>query len=185
MLYSSPFRGVVLALALVGLVGGCRSMRVDHASDPGADFGAYHTFDWRAIPDDLDDPLMRDPDLAFRLQSRIRETFEAKGYEKVERNADITIAFHVALDQRITRAYVDRWGYRYPAYRRPGRPGVWIRAVDRYEVGTLVIDVIDARTDELVWRGVASDAVSSSARGRLEQVDEAVQRILAPFPMRR
>ena len=63
-----------------------------------------------------------------------------------------------------------QWGY---AGRR--------RDVRQYDEGTLVIDVVDANTKSLVWRGVASGEVArgGSSGQRLEQ---AVQKMFARFP---
>jgi hypothetical protein len=55
----------------------------------------------------------------------------------------------------------------------------------RYEAGTLVIDVIDARTNRLIWRGWAQGAV----KGMLEnedtmarQINQGVARMFEEFP---
>jgi hypothetical protein len=91
-------------------------------------------------------------------------------------------------------------GYRYPYYGyrpygfRPaffvgysspiGRGYAPMGAAGGLTVGTIVLDVIDARTDELVWRGWAEGALFEAPRSdQLAQyADEVVGKILEGFP---
>ncbi len=53
------------------------------------------------------------------------------------------------------------------------------------EQGTLVIDMVDARTDKLIWRGWAQDAMTGviDNQPRLEQqVDEGVTKMMLLLP---
>jgi hypothetical protein len=55
----------------------------------------------------------------------------------------------------------------------------------QYEAGTLVIDVLDARTNRLIWRGWAQDAVKGMLTNQdtmARQINEAVARMFAQFP---
>jgi hypothetical protein len=47
-------------------------------------------------------------------------------------------------------------------------------------VGTLLIDVIDAHTNELIWRGTASGIVDPGKTA--EQIQDVVARMLVNFP---
>jgi hypothetical protein len=54
-----------------------------------------------------------------------------------------------------------------------------------YDEGTIVVDVIDARTNALVWRGWAQDSVTGIADhpGRMaDYVDAAMRKIMERFP---
>ncbi|NNF56815.1 MAG: DUF4136 domain-containing protein [Rhodothermaceae bacterium] len=172
---------VALLLTLPLLIAGCgSSMRVTHGYDHTVDFTVYQTYDWLPQPDDLGDPLVDAPEIAFQIKQAVEADLERKGYRKVDRAPDFYVVTHAALRQQLTRTYIDRWGYRYPPRRWPRRGVV----VDLYDVGTLVLDVIDADTDELVWRGTATDVVAGDPDEVRAQADEAVRRILAPFPPR-
>ena len=55
----------------------------------------------------------------------------------------------------------------------------------RYEAGTLVLDVVDARTNKLVWRGWAQNSVEDMLRNRdrmARTIDQAVARMLRGLP---
>ena len=53
-----------------------------------------------------------------------------------------------------------------------------------YQVGTLQIDLIDAKTDQLVWRGSAEKVVDTSPTPaqRSAAIREAVSKILSDYP---
>jgi len=56
-----------------------------------------------------------------------------------------------------------------------------------YEAGTIVIDMVDARTNKVIWRGWAQDAVKGMLGNQdtmAAKVNEAVTRMLARLPAR-
>jgi hypothetical protein len=44
-----------------------------------------------------------------------------------------------------------------------------------YLKGTMIVDLFDARTKKLVWRGVATDAVSYSPVKNAERIDKSIE----------
>ena len=54
-----------------------------------------------------------------------------------------------------------------------------------YEAGTLVIDIVDARSQRLIWRGWAQNDVEDLLRGpdsMIRTIEEAVSRMLRRLP---
>ncbi len=116
----------------------------------------------------------------------------ARGFRKVSSNPDFLVAYHVSLDKRRSvqtlnnyYGYGPGWGYGYGA---AYRPGYWAGApetyVYEYEEGTLIVDIVDPRNKELMWRGSAQDEVHFTSTPEKEetQLKEAVQRMLENFP---
>ena len=89
---------------------------------------------------------------------------------------DLVVHYHASVNQRIDINGVDReFGY---CERGECQPFV-------YESGTIVLDLVDARTNTLVWRGWAQDAVGDMLEDRDtmdRKINEAVTRILARLP---
>lgn len=59
--------------------------------------------------------------------------------------------------------------------------------VIEYEAGTLVLDIVDARTNRVIWRGWAErgmDGVIDNQEWMEEEIDEVVTRILERLPRR-
>jgi len=54
--------------------------------------------------------------------------------------------------------------------------------VTTYEAGTLVLDIVDTRTNDVIWRGWARDSVEGVLDNQdkmVRQISEAVERMLA------
>jgi hypothetical protein len=54
--------------------------------------------------------------------------------------------------------------------------------VQDYKVGTLVVDIFDAKTKEAIWHGFASDALSDNARENAKATEQAVEKMFSTFP---
>ena len=170
-----------LSLLVIAVFTGCASMKVDTDYDSAASFAAYQTFAWMEKPDEVRDNLTRLGQVTQRIETAVERELMADGYQKASATPDFFVVYHTAVETQITGATIDTWGYNY---RRPRwRTGTVYAdvSVDSYQEGTLIIDIVDAEKNELVWRGTAVGAVSSTAQAA-KKVDEAVQKILAEFP---
>ena len=92
------------------------------------------------------------------------------------------MTYYVDLESKIDVQTIHRsYGYGYR-----GRGGVYgtETVVTEYEEGTLLIDIIDASGNGLLWRGSGSTRLSGSAtpEKRKERVNTAVAKILEQFP---
>ncbi len=174
-----------LALAAAALtLSGCStfSITTDHA--PGYDFARLRSWQWapRAAGSVGDDPRLRSGLLHERIRAAVTDGLRAKGLVQRESGADALVTYHVAIDRKLD---VRTMHTSMPAGRGVivGVPEVDVR---EYEVGTLVLDLIDARAGRLVWRGAAqarmnerSDPAAREARARA-----AVNEMLERYPPR-
>ena len=53
---------------------------------------------------------------------------------------------------------------------------------DTYKVGTLVVDLFDAKTKKIIWRGSSSDTLSSKSDKNIKDLDKGVQKLFEHFP---
>ena len=53
-----------------------------------------------------------------------------------------------------------------------------------YKEGTLVVDLYDAKTKQLIWRGSAEDTVSNDAAKNEKNLDKSVVKMFKKFPPR-
>jgi hypothetical protein len=167
----------VTALALAG----CATMNVSSHIERNVNFSEYATYDW-GPPDNLpvgDPRLDNNPFFNDYLQGAIEKKLAAKGFERAGagQRADVLIHYHANVSQKLDVYEVDsRYGYCY---------GDCEPQVADYELGTLVVDVVDARTGKVVWRGWAQDAMTGiiDNQDRLEkQVDEGVTKMMSLLP---
>ena len=119
--------------------------------DTEADFGGYKTYAWKPGTH-ADNPLMHK-----RIVRVIEEQLKSAGLERVEENPDVHVLYHVALGEE-RRVNVDDFGY----WRRWRAPVGY--SVDVYDVnvGTLILDMLDAESGEGVWRGRAEKDLPSN-----------------------
>ena len=195
-----------LSLFLVGLfMAGCATISVQHDYDEQARFDGYHTFSWLASQNtqDVPGPYRDDGLLDKRIKRAVSNTLETQGYtEQPDGTPDFYVVYRVGLEEKTRTVYYDSgYGYGYPyrgysyrysvrrsffGYRGYGYPygGYGYdnhRTTTTYHEGTLVIDIIDAKTNEQVWRGAAVSTIGDPTYDA-QEIQKAVEKILEEFP---
>jgi hypothetical protein len=153
--------GRLLAAALA-LPAMAAAQKVTVEFDQGADFTRYKSFTMRAGRIASKQPSLNNDLVRKRIEGEIRRRLGEKGLSEVERQPDLNVGFSLGSANR-------RQVERYPA----GWRGWGTRRVAvRYTEGTLVIDLRDARTRELVWRAIAVDEERDPSRiqGHIENM---------------
>lgn len=177
-----PFRRIAV-ITLGGLLAAsCATMGIGSYVSRGIDFTTYRTYEWGpadALP--TGDPRL-DNNAVFidHFEGAVEKAMAARGFERASSGAvpDLLLHYHASITQRIVVNEVDRRFGECPSYDCGPRTEV-------FEAGTLLIDVVDARTRRLVWRGWAEDGVAGALanQDRLEQlIDEAVSGMMLRFP---
>jgi hypothetical protein len=71
------------------------------------------------------------------------------------------------------------WGFRRFG---GGGFGEATTTTETYKVGTLVVDLFDTKTKQLVWRGNASDTLSNNSNKNIHNMDKDVEKMFKQFP---
>jgi hypothetical protein len=172
---------VALVTWLTGTLGACAAMAVGSDFSVLTDFKPFRTYSWAprdALP--TGDPrLDNNPFFDARVRTAVDSLMAVKGYRVTHPDSapGLTLHYHVSLRQRVdyVQADTDR-GYTYPSSETIARS---------YEEGTLVIDIAEARTKRILWRGWAQRDITGviDDRKQLERrTYEAVHEILRLFP---
>ncbi len=178
--------GVVIILGGAMLTAACATVSVITDYDPQAvsSIGAYQRYAWLPQPPGGGDTRVNNELVAKRVINAVDEVLATRGYVKVQRDADFLIGWHAILEGKtdvttINRSYGYGWGPR-----RAGRVWSSDTRVREYDEGTLIIDVVDAASNELVWRGAAQGEVKAlaSAEERSERIRNTVRKIFDKFP---
>jgi Domain of unknown function (DUF4136) len=53
---------------------------------------------------------------------------------------------------------------------------------ETYKVGTLVVDLFDAKAKNLIWRGSSSDTLSNNPDKNTKNLDKEVKKMFSHFP---
>jgi hypothetical protein len=166
-------------IVVVAMMAGCATVNIRSEHDPQADFMKYKTFNFPLNIDDFARNVIRaNPFLHKEMLSVLEETMAAKGYVKTDNKPDLFVVYHVATEKKnsvstYTGGYYG-WGY------RGWGVGYTNVRVDQYTEGTLVIDLVDADEEDLVWRGWASGTIED--RPNYDRLRDVVKGMLAEFP---
>jgi hypothetical protein len=175
-------RGVTATAILVAAVG-CSGMKINHDWDRQADFSRYQTYAWHDSDTDVKDT---DPLAHERFIRAVESQLSAKGFRKVSVNPDIFVTYHAEESEQMsldTTYMGGGWGYG-PAWRWGGMGGMATSTttVRNYSVGTVVLDIWDAKQKRLVWRGTASDTVSDDPQKNASKITQAAEKLFADYP---
>ena len=187
---SAGFFFAVSAFAWV--LSGCSSMNVYSDFDPAADFAKLKTWDWVKNPGNVgQDPRLQNALVRGNVESAISDELLRRDFRlAISQEPDFLVAYHLALDQKLDMQIVnDYYGYAYQGtYGATWGPAVQDQAAipREYEMGTLVVDVLDAASKQLVWRGTVEAEVypDLDAKKREERIRDAAKQVLAQFPPR-
>ncbi len=162
-----------LTLGATMLTLSCSSINVSHDYDPQANFNNLKTFSWLSFPQKAEVNQL----VVRRIRDAVTGELEAKGL-RLSSNPDFLIAMHGATKEKLD---IQDWGYSSPRAAYWGRRDISVR---QYTEGTLILDFVDAKSKEMLWRGVASGAVDPGAtpEQRTKRINEAVAKLLAKFP---
>jgi hypothetical protein len=172
-----------MALVLSALVfTGCATMHVSSYVERGTRLEQYATYNWDlAEPEATGDArLDSNPFFHERVEADIEKQLGRRGFEKTWETPDLLLHYHASMKQRIDVNGIDRErGY---CNADECKPFV-------YEAGTLLLDIVDARTNKIVWRGWVEDGIDLSGiidnqRLMEARIDETVARLIDRLPPR-
>jgi hypothetical protein len=124
-----------------------------------------------------------------RLTSAIESQMAAKGFTKDEANPDVVVVYHIAFDkQKDISTFSSGYGGGYGPYGY-GWGGGWAGGTTSTQVrdiliGTLVIDMADAKAKQVVWRGMGTKEIDTTAKPdkRDKSINKAVEKIFKNYP---
>jgi hypothetical protein len=172
-MHRSTFRLAGLFTLAVAITG-CASTNVSSYVARGVDLRAHRTYNWASVePRSTGDPRL-DNNRFFeeRVQEAVDKQLANRGFEKTA-SPRFLVRYHASMTQEI---YVS--GIELNGECEECRPEV-------YDEGTLLIDLLDAETDRLLWRGWAKgsiDGVVDDQEWMEQRIDEAVARIMRELP---
>jgi hypothetical protein len=141
--------------------------------DRTADFNQYKTYSWQKVqsPDQL---------WVDRIKEAVNSALTAKGWTQVPSGGNVAIvAIEMTKNQQTLDTFYNGFG---GGWRWGGGFGDATTTVENYKVGTLVVDLFDANTKKLVWRGSSSDTLSDKSDKNIKNLDKGVQKMFNHFP---
>ena len=167
-------------LTTVLLTSACLVYAAVHTDyDHKADFAKYHTYSWIGV--NTGNPLWQD-----RITSAVDGALSAKGWTKVASGGDAGVsAFGRTTEKDTMETFYSGfpgWGWRARWW--GGGMGTATTEVIPERVGNLTVDVFDAATKQLIFRGAASDTLSSKVDKNDKKLEHSVDEMFKKFPPR-
>ncbi len=166
---------LLIISSLMVVAFGCSIVSVQYDYDTKADFTSLKTFSFMPVPAQANISTLN----VKRIQDALRTQLEFKGHTMIPDNPDFLISMHLTKEQKklviVDRDYSYGIGYN------------WASGLSReyeYEEGTFVLDFVDTKSKELIWRGVAQGEIRDdlSPEKRIKRINEVAQTILSKFP---
>lgn len=143
--------------------------------DHQAKFSQYKTYSWQEVK-------VADSLWVPRIQSAVDAQLAAKGWTKVETGGDVAVvAIATSHTERTLQTFYDGMGGGW-RWRGFGGLGEATTTEQDYKEGTLVVDMYDAKTKQLIWRGSSEDTVSNNAEKNEKNLDKGVAKMFKKFP---
>jgi len=167
---------VLMGMALL-FAGTLSAQQVKTDYDRSANFGQYKTYSWEQVKtkDTLD---------VDRIKNAVNAALTAKGWTLVESGGDVSIvAMEITRNQQTLNTFYDGFGGGW-GWRRFGGGGFGqaTTTTETYKVGTVVVDLFDTKTKQLIWRGAASDTLSNNSDKNIKNLDKGVEKMFKNFP---
>ena len=164
------------ALTVAGAAAFGQDVRVDF--DKNANFAGIKTFH-AEIGTKWGNPLGED-----RVLEEVEQALVAKGWTKAGKDvADAHVMLHGATETQksLNTFYSGYGGYGFYGWGGGGM-GSSTTTVSEYRVGTLVVDIFDAKTKALLFRGVAQDELSDKPEKNVKKAQKASAKMFKNFP---
>lgn len=181
--------GALLMFAVTAIFG----MSVKSDYEKNFDFSQLHTFAFKTDRAS-NDPLSTNTIEVERIQNALTAQLEASGFSQATQDPDFIVAFYATTKQRTSvqstafgpgfgRFGYGRgfgWGYGIPGggrWRWGYGPDLW---TTNYTQGCVMADVINPKTNELVWRGAVKDKVNGIGQSE-KQSNQAAKDLVKNF----
>jgi hypothetical protein len=180
---TTPF----LAVAAL-LLSACNPVRVTTMVAPDANLSSYRTFRMLNVPPRRagaaalpNDPMLDNSITNRALREHLVNAFTARGYTLDQANPDFTVAYYASRRGQLD---VTAWDYGYPGRWGGWRGGPGLAEMRSFTEGTVIVDVVNPKTHELVWRGRGVSEVSDDPGIYAQNLNRAVKEIVKRFPAR-
>jgi hypothetical protein len=180
----------IISVLFVMAVSGCTKMEISSDYDPSVNFTAYATYQWISNTQEYQGTAhIKKEVFESRLFPIVEKELSTKKYTiDTTGKPDLLLRYHLTVKREVTVS--DLRDTYYPATSESqsmrgqlvsrGGPG----ASNSFDKGTLILDFVDPKSKELVWRGTAAAKVHlyESDEEKKKTIAKAVKLIFQQFP---
>jgi hypothetical protein len=169
----------LIQIILLGTCLGCASEIIVHSDSDKDILGwPYTTYNWLNDKEieSRNNPLYYNELTDKRIKTATADEFKKKGYTLNSNSPDILVHYHIVTQQR-SKVLTEPMGYHYGPY--------WLRSrvdVIEYDEGTIILDLMDSKNKNLIWRGWAISVLAEKDIVPKEMVDKSIKKIFSQLP---
>ena len=186
-----PMKRTIVLWAMLFAVspGFAYKTRVDF--DHGTHFSSYKTYSWADSADGApQEALFPNQLMRERVASYIEEALAARGFKRVPAGGDLLISYRINVTQEpvyttFSNGFGPGWGGWDSGWGSGWGSGFSTTTVQSYYEGTVVINMVDANHQKLVFQGASSQDISSRAEKNTKRLCKAVNEIFEKYPPQR
>jgi hypothetical protein len=134
------------------------------------DFSSFKTYQWVKAVRTTGNPLMDQ-----RIVTAIDAQMAEKGFQHVENTPDVLVTYGTGLERQKSATATGM-----------GRPrmggGMGTIKQNISNAGTLIVDISNAQTKQLLWRGTATDTLSDKPDKNSQKIEKAVTKMFKKYP---
>ena len=174
-------RNLLAILIIVIAAGAIQAQKVKVIADPNADLARYKSYQW-------DKPLPPgNPLVQQTVIESIDQAMAAKGLTKVTDGADVTVVYFTATNADVQIGYPS-WSH---AMGSGDMTGIAVGAQSwPVHKGTLVVDLVDGKAKNSVWRGSATQILKDGPSGNItkdakkveQPIRKSIEKMFKQFP---
>lgn len=170
----------LLSVLLLSSCGSTMEVFTDQDKDHNpANYSSYNWQSLAAIENKANNPLYYNELNDKRIREAVNKELQSRNYAMQEQNGALEIHYHILVEDKTGSVTESNNSLQHPLSN--------LQRVNtfQYRQGTLIIDVMDSKTNTLIWRGWATDIVGNEARKNPEKaIQQAVKKIFRSFPSR-
>ena len=171
----------LIIIFLLFLASGCSpAIQAYTDYDPDYDMWTYTSFDWsqKENIEQNQNPLYYNELNDKRIKKAVLKQLQKRSYQLTRNHPQLILHYHIIVEDKSVLV-TEPFGYAYGPY--------WMRRQQHqytYTQGTLILDLMDTRINQLVWRGWAVTPLDGiSAPEQIDDlIDTAVRKMFAKFP---
>ena len=158
-----------MLLGLLAVTANAQTVQTDY--DRSFRFSDLKTFSFVAQRRGATDPLANDSLNDGRIRTAMESQLIGNWFKMETEKPDFVIAYYVTTKNKLN---VQDYGYGPPRWF--GRRDIH---VDQYSEGTLMVDLVDTNTNQVIWRGRASGTLE--LKGVDKKISKSVEKLVKQF----
>ncbi len=164
---------------LIAAISCSPTVSVYHDYDRQFDLSSYKSYDWKMVgrTESNQNPLYDNELTSKRIKAAVDKELMAKRYQMTSESPGLLVHYHIVIeDKSVVIREPDAHNY------SPYWLGSDMNAY-QYKEGTLIIDLMDAESNALIWRGWAVAILEEvNPKDTESRLNKTIQRILEGLP---